>query len=619
MRIPTEDQRAVLERKDARVRVVRAAPGSGKTWLIAEEIRQTLHSWTPITSGIAALSFTRVGGEEIRKALGREIEHPHFVGTIDAFLFRYVVRPFFQRVFSNQASPRIIPGESGPDYWKSCARNQSATVPSSEGRGKEIKLFACVFIGEDRDGAAIIAHRPSPIHPLSVLNDVDRDKVKEAKKEVWRKHGFLTHSDVALLSSKILGHPKYGRAVCSEIIRRFPFVIVDELQDTGHFLGKSIKILLEEPCSRGLLVGDPDQAIFEFNGAKPDLFDTFETITGAIRLTLQSSLRCPAPVASAACHLKDSSGTIRPAHNRTGRALLVRYKNMTQDVTNLIMALRDKYPPDTAKIIARATSTVDDLVGRRTDLGPNLHCPPITHIYRAVLAFRRKKNASALAYTRAALERAVFQHEGVTDEELNSAGLDPLAWKQLAVRCLLKSNAQPTEGTFFLWQTGVGDIMETELLQFGIPPELNFETGKLRPQNRQGSQKQSALFLQPPTSESHTVAGLPLQTVHAVKGETHDLTVLVCPAVVKTNHCPSSVWWSAQEKDREERRIAYVAMTRSRGDLVLCISEACYGRLLASRSDFVRSFESMTVAECVGAFSTQAAASRAAGSGSARA
>ena len=86
----------------------------------------------------------------------------------------------------------------------------------------------------------------------------------------------------------------------------FPYLIVDELQDTGHFLGESIRLLLEEPTARGLLVGDPDQAIYEFNGARPDLFDTFGTIAGAVQLPLASSQRCPPAVAIAATHLKDS-------------------------------------------------------------------------------------------------------------------------------------------------------------------------------------------------------------------------------------------------------------------------------------------------------------------------
>lgn len=110
VRMPTPEQAAVLN-SPARVRVVRAAPGSGKTWLVAELIRRELQRWPRNGSGIAALSFTRVGGEEICKAVGYDLDHPHFVGTIDAFVFRHVVRPFLQRSRPGHASPRLIPAE----------------------------------------------------------------------------------------------------------------------------------------------------------------------------------------------------------------------------------------------------------------------------------------------------------------------------------------------------------------------------------------------------------------------------------------------------------------------------------------------------------------------------
>lgn len=74
MRAPLSCQQAVLD-SAARVRVVRAAPGSGKTWLVAELIRRELERWVPTTSGIAALSFTRVGGDEIRTAVGLSLIH----------------------------------------------------------------------------------------------------------------------------------------------------------------------------------------------------------------------------------------------------------------------------------------------------------------------------------------------------------------------------------------------------------------------------------------------------------------------------------------------------------------------------------------------------------------
>jgi DNA helicase-2/ATP-dependent DNA helicase PcrA len=496
-----------------------------------------------------------------------------------------------------------LAAETGAEYWKYYAHKQLAAVESTEGKGKEIRLFGCVFVGEKQDGTAIIAHKPHTAQPLRVLNNSDAEIVRKTKREVWKKHGLLTHSDVALVASKILADKNFGAVVRAEVARRFPYLIVDELQDTGHFLGMSIRKLLEEPSMRGFLVGDPDQAIYEFNGAKPHLFKTFEQITGAISLTLGSSRRCPPSIAKAAAHLSDSGSQMQGATDRPGRALLVRYTNMNADVAKLLKAIRVKCGASALKIIARGTATVEDLTGRHTTPAPNLHCPPITHVHRGVTALRKNKNALALACVRTGLERAVFHHEGVTDEELHKANLDSVGWKGLAVRCLLKANQISTDGSFLEWQTRVGQMIEEEINGIGLVPSTLFIPGKIKPQNRKGAQDACKKYI--PTMQAAQAPNvIPAQTVHAVKGETHDVTIFVCPPT-KVDRCPSCVWWSQHESDREERRIAYVAMTRTRGNLILCVPEATYKRLAVAQPGFLQCFDAMTIAECVAALSDQ--------------
>lgn len=587
MPTPTPEQQKVLE-ADARVRVIRAAPGSGKTWLVAEVIRRELDTWTTRTSGIAALSFTRVGGDEIRKAVGYELGHPHFVGTIDAFLFRYVIRPYLRRVFTWFADPRLIPGEWGAEQWSRYGPNQKdISIIGSQG----INLFSCVYIDE-KDGQEIIAHVPT----LQRLTGEVLRQVKAAKKKIWQQRGMLTHSDAAYWATKILEHQTFGPSIRAEVIRRFPLLVVDELQDTGHFLGKSIRLLIQEPNARGLLVGDPDQAIYEFTGARPDLFNTFEAVSGAVTLPLAASKRCPPAVVAAAMHVKDSKGKIGPTQERTGRAFLVRYKDMLIDVPKVVEVFRATRPTALLKVIARGLKTVENLAGRRAEDNRSLYCRPLRHIHRAVVAFRRGRNTSALAAARAAIEDAVFQYEGVSSEELAVANIDSRDWKALAVRCLLKVNAIPMTGTSYDWHIRAGEVLDQEISLFGLSPSLQFVMGKLRPQKRPGWNKPSADYLPQQNIGIQQLAGVPVQTVHGVKGETHDITIFVCPEF-QSNRCPSAVWWSPNDVDREERRIAYVAMTRSQSDLIVCVSEESYLRLATKHEAFVKSFECITASD----------------------
>jgi len=590
MRMPLPEQQAVLD-NTARVRVVRAAPGSGKTWLVAELIRRELDKWPTMTSGVAALSFTRVGGDEIRSAVGHDLDHPHYVGTLDAFLFRFVVRPFLHMCFPSIATPRLIPGEWGAENWVRYKQDQGASV------GKGVNLFSCVFIGEDENGASVVAHKPHPAQPLCPLEGEALQSVKQAKMDCWKRSGAMTHSDAALWASKILTHKTFGTRIRDEIVHRFPLIIVDELQDTGYFLGKSIRCLLDGSKARGVLVGDPDQAIYEFNGARPDLFCTFESINGVARLSLSTSQRCPLTAATAASHLKDSGGVIGAALHKTGRSFLVRYTDMILDVQQIVRALREVRSSGVIKVIARQTSTVNALQGKNTKSSPKLGSPSLNHMQRAVVLFRQGRQVAALAAARAALNLAVFRYEGVEDAELENAGIDPGDWKILAIDCLIGANKETTEGSIFEWQIKIKHVLENRLLAYELPKQFKADIRVQGPQKRTDWEKSCAIYL-PQDDQSRLVPiDVPVKTVHGVKGETHDVTIFVCPDTRDKRYCPSTVWWSEDERDREERRIAYVAMTRTQGDLILCVSDAIYQRLNESRGKFLESFECMTAAE----------------------
>lgn len=596
-RTPTADQQEVLE-STARIRLVRAAPGSGKTWLVAEAIRGELAGWSTPSSGIAALSFTRVGGDEIRNALGCDLAHPHFVGTLDAFLFRYVVRPHLRALFPALPVPVLVPGEWEPDKnWR------RVEIAMKDDPSIKINPFACVWIGRGADRAPVIA-RPIPHSGKSeVLGPGDRERVLQAKHEIWRTRGLVTHSDSAFLAASILRHNKRGPAIREALIRRYPLIVVDELQDTGHFLSESTYALLKTPAARGLLVGDPDQAIYEFNGARPQLFDSFRTLDGTEEIELTSSRRCPPSVAAVASSLRASGGLLQSAEHTEGHAYLVRYTEPT-DVTRVVKAIRDAHVGGVVKVVARLNSTIRLLTGRSSTDPSSLGCRPATALHRGVQAFRRGRPVAGLAAARTAIDLAMFDLDGVDDAALEAYGIDPAEWKALAVRCLLGANALPTAGTVLSWQIDAHTLLVRELGRFGSSTG-RYPKKKVRKPYAQAKKPklhETAVraSLPDPGEAGAGFGQVPVQTVHAVKGETHQATIFVCPptkGAAGAKKCPSALWWSSKEADAEERRVAYVAATRSRGDLVLCVDEPAYERLSAQRPEFVRLFECCTVTE----------------------
>lgn len=594
MNAPTTEQQAVFDSK-ARVRVVQAVPGSGKTWLVANLIKKELAQRQSEYGGIAALSFTRVGGEEIRRAVGYDLCHPHFVGTLDSFLFRFVVRPFLKQVFPDYAVPRLIPAEWEPNKWQMGANSTNFIVPV--GTGKDVRtfnLFNVYFLGEDQ-GKLVIACKQRDWDQIAPLDVQARDAVLKAKRELWKKHGWLTHSDAAFLASKILGDQTHGMTVRAELLRRFGLVIIDELQDTGWFLGQCIMQLLAEPSARGVLVGDPDQAIYEFNGARPDLFDRFTVLDGTEQLSLGRTRRCNSVVCKVAEHLAAPNRRIEAAPDRTGRAFLLSYNNFEADIWKLRNWLANLAGNGTAKIVARRTKTVRAVAGLTVKEAPKLGSVPFNHLHRSVNSFRQGRQVAALAAARAALEYAIFDHEDVTQDELAERGVDPAAWKRVCVETILEANVEVTGESFEAWGKRMADFIQKQLANIVPVNEDGSGAKKFKLPAGEAKLMIRQKYLMTTVPRLLEGSNIAIQTIHAVKGETHDLTVFVCPEPHQESHCPSVVWWSDAASDQEERRIAFVAITRTRGDLIVCMSEQSIARLQKCRTDFFQSFEHMSI------------------------
>jgi DNA helicase II / ATP-dependent DNA helicase PcrA len=596
VRAPTIEQDGVLA-SGARVRIVHAVPGSGKTWLVAELIRRETENWPNNTNGIAALSFTRVGGREICSALGHETGHPHFVGTLDAFLFRFVVRPFLKKVYGSFALPRLIPADWSPARWAKRPDASgwefvgSATPPA---KPRSYNVLGTTFVGSDADGPILAAPRHNSTDQVA---SHDRRGLLAAKRLVWQRYGWVTHSDVAYLASRLLRHDTHGPSIRRVIASRFPLIVVDELQDTGYFLADCILSLLSEPSVRGVLVGDPDQAIFEFNGARPDLFAKFEQIDGSTALPLSRSHRCPPSVAKVADCLKSTAGKITPSDG-VGFTHIITYANMIDDVEKVIQHVWRHNPSGIIKVIARNNDTVDQLGRRGSKPTPRLGCQPLTHMLFAVISFRQSRVVKALASALACIDLAVFLHEGVSEGELREAGLQPDNWKATAVRCLLLANAQPVTGDLYDWQTRVGVVLQQELSAITLGPSVNLVTPTLKPRKLPEHDKSCSTWIPQGGVERTAASPVPISSVHSVKGETHDLTIMVCPPAT-ANRCPSGTWWSDTDADKEERRIAYVAVTRTRGDLILCVSADTLGRLKSQRPEFLACFQEATVTDFI--------------------
>ena len=189
------------------------------------------------------------------------------------------------------------------------------------------------------------------------------------KRAQWAKSGLITHTDSHYLAASILRHPKYGLAIANLLSRRFPVILVDELQDTGWFLGHALLELLRIPSVSGLVVGDPDQAIYEFGGARPTIFNDVESLQGAVRYTMTKTHRCPKRIAAISSALSDSGTTVSSRDDaEDGHTILIVHEMTKACVDEKFSAqITETFQEnETLAIIARREVTIRGLIGEST-------------------------------------------------------------------------------------------------------------------------------------------------------------------------------------------------------------------------------------------------------------
>jgi hypothetical protein len=433
-RSPSEEQEAVITNPQGhRIRLVSAVPGSGKTWVVARAIEHEVHSRPDAHPGVAALSFTNVAKKEVLEALGGTVGGRHFVGTLDSFLFKYVVRVFLPSIAKRKVVFKLMPNTMAAlvkadvffhDIWRE--------VVDKDGEKKrkiiaKVNIFLCT-----RTIRGVVAPRPNGSGYLDLTSSESNAIVKK-KRDALRNFGLMSHSDAAFVAANLL-EGKHGQVVRDFVLSRFPFLVVDELQDTGESHGRCLRSLLSDPRCTALLVGDPDQSIYEFSGASPEMFARFRELPGVMELDLPVSRRCPEAVCRVATSLSSTGRTVRPLDTASvGQALMLVRASEDQKAEFL------EGLPRNARVLARKNATVRNLIGNKTPVTPNFRSKPIAALYLAIHAMSRGEVRAALDAVGGAITAVAYGISSpLTREQLLKRGMTRHKLRALSMSVLLE-------------------------------------------------------------------------------------------------------------------------------------------------------------------------------------
>ncbi len=580
---PTDEQQAVLA-STARVTFVTACPGAGKTEVFVEAIRQKLACWNDPGAGLAALSFTNIARETIERRVGGAIQPPHFVGTLDAFVFRFIVKPFAHLVGLPAGKVRLFPAVVSEHL-----DNPSISVGHKQ--HERASIFSVHFSGLAA-GQPTISTRIPNIGRFNVPKDKVNDVLAE-KRKLWKATGIVTHSDCHFLASSIVHEREHGAYVRQLLARRFPMICIDELQDTGCFLGRTFLHLFREPEVSGLVVGDPNQAIYGFGGASPNIFGDFERLPGAISLPLRASQRCPMVVSRLASALSASGIAVESLPNAAeGKAtLLVHALNNAQLTLAQAQHIAGMTIGGSLAVISRTTATVRALKGEVVRDEFRGKSKSGRRINLAVQHMLNREPREAAQIVECELCRVVFGNEHSSPRAMEGHLATPTQWRSAVFDVLTSALCTVKGETWNDWILRVKEAVRVAAISLGWTENAE-ALRSYRKCTKDGTELREELFqvgITPLWKSADVVT-----TVHKVKGAEFD-TVLV---FVRKPHksqapCRSTEWWP-ESGDTEERRIAFVAFSRAKQHLVLCVHKATHDALKKTRPEFLALFSETT-------------------------
>lgn len=244
---------------------VQAAPGNGKTTLLAAKLALLSRGWTARRHGVCVISHTNAARTEVEEHMAKHatasrlMVYPHFTGTVTAFINQFIALPYLRGLgwsvrqidddaFAVEALRRY------PGFWalRNQAKRASATVEN---------WVTCLDLDPEFTdvGAApeslSVRHRKRQHGPQT-----DCGKALAKLKAGMVRNGLYRYADMTALAWRAL---RTTPGLAERLRERFPLVILDEAQDTHGEQLKLLEFVFKNEETAFQRLGDSNQTLYD--------------------------------------------------------------------------------------------------------------------------------------------------------------------------------------------------------------------------------------------------------------------------------------------------------------------------------------------------------------------
>ncbi len=505
---------------------VSACPGSGKTWTAARLFINRVKHKSNHFRGVALLSHTNVAVETFKQRILEveptlDVDRINYVGTIDSFVEKYLISPFYYLFQNLDKRPYNFDFDSDAITLPKKIANTPYPI-----RLNDIKCFisesGLIYRAKNRKNSNQYFDLPSvPVRELFIRN------INNFARYTHDMRWFIVYEII-----------KYTDALRC-LANKFSEIIIDEAQDTKE-VAYVFFDRLKEAASLPLhisLVGDINQSIYSFAGATPDAYKKYVNKWGLKKYHLTINRRSSYQVIRGI----DSLFGVKMESTFSDADSGIYFISKTQYEQIGVEQILDRFGVSISSVC---------FLSRRNTSSKRRATLYIQTLFDACYKRDYENNPKAAYRELISFVKAYGNFSFPDDDTVN-----PYIWEMVKNKTLLP----PLDMTWKNWRNMIKASLMELSENLGIA-DLNLNY--LRQPVQLDSNQLISDFLK---TESK------IQTVHSVKGETCDGVIFI----------DDDFQWKRlleykTENDiieNEELRIAYVAVTRARKFVLLVIPD----------------------------------------------
>ena len=240
--------------------MVLAGPGSGKTTVITHRVRCLVEGYGVDPASILVITFTKAAASEMRQRFQKLMEGrslPVSFGTFHAVFFSIL---------------------------KHAYRYDVSNIVREEQRIQLMRELVDRYRIDVEDEGEFISSILSEISMVKgEMMSLEHYYSKNCSEEIFKKlyegynrglesRGLLDFDDMLVMCYQLFDQRKDILAAWQS---RYRFILIDEFQDINRVQYEIVK-MLAAPENNLFIVGDDDQSIYRFRGAKPEIMLGFE-------------------------------------------------------------------------------------------------------------------------------------------------------------------------------------------------------------------------------------------------------------------------------------------------------------------------------------------------------